>query len=99
MSMATAVSVDDTLREEADAIAHQAVLRPMPTVGWATLTATCPHCAVEVQTALEPARLPSSLEMTPMALAIGSLRGSLFGHLKGYHPQAAFAQSAEAPSV
>ena len=81
------MAADGILREQADAIAHQGVLMPMPTAGWASLTATCPHCGVEVQAALEPSRPVSRLEMTPMALAIGSLRHSLFGHLKAYHQE------------
>jgi hypothetical protein len=87
----TELTVDDALRAQADTIARQGVLRDMPTAGWATMTASCPHCGVEVQTALEPARPYTALEMTPMALAVHVLRHSLFGHLRAYHPEIALA--------
>jgi hypothetical protein len=93
MSLATPLFGDDILRGMADAVAHQGVLMEMPTAGWASLTARCPHCGVEVQTALEPSHPFSRLEMTPMALAIGVLRHSLFGHLRSYHPEVAGAAS------
>ena len=83
------MAANDALRASADAIARQGILRPMPTAGWASLTATCPHCGVEVQTALQPLRPYTRLEMAPMALAIHSLRHSLFGHLHAYHPEVA----------